>query len=151
MDPIQKVSASQIDLSATSGVERRGFIRECVINIENGLHARPSVMLMKLSSHFFSAENGESAEFRVGDQTVNPAHGILSMLGLVAGKDSVLVAKALGVEAERANAFFDAVAAVVSHPFPEHAIYESDATEKFGFAPGIAEVLRQSIDNKRHL
>ena len=151
MEPVAKPSTSPIDLSTTSGVERAVFSRECEVKMEYGLHARPSVMLIKLSKHFVSVHDGASVEFKVGDYCVNPAQGFLAMLSLVAGTGSVIVASVRGLEPERAREFLDAVQSLVGHPCPEEAIYASDATQQLSLAPAVVEALRRSISDDRRL
>jgi len=119
------------------------------MNIENGLHARPIVMLMKLAKHFVRSEEGERVEFIVNNHAVNPRQGIIAMLGLVGGKGSVLGVTVRCAEAERAQGLLDSVQALVCHACPEDAIHRPDAAEKIGLKPELVDLLRRSIQSLR--
>lgn len=141
------VSRNQVtpNLSISSCSVYEVFSRECPLNIECGLHARPIVMLMKLAKHFVRSEDGERVEFTVNDHAVNPRQGIIAMLGLVGGKGSVLGVTVRCAEAERAKGLLDSVQALVCHTCPEEAIHRPDAAEKIGLKPELVDVLRCSI------
>lgn len=136
-----------IDLSRTSCKTHGTHSRECPMHMERGLHARPCAMLMKLAAHFVRTGDGESVQFTVRDNTVNPANGILGMFGLVGGKGSVLTVTVRGADAQRAEGLLDAVEAVVRHPCPEDAVYTPDAARSLGLCSDVVAVLRHSVRN----
>lgn len=148
MEPVSS-NKPHIDLSACSCGARVVFSRDCVMNMERGLHARPIVILMKLAKHFVRSAEGETVEFRVNQHTVNPERGIIAMLGLVGGLGSVLGVTVRCSEAERAQELLDTVQVLVGHPCPEEAIYQPDAAQKLGIKPELIDVLRRSVNTLR--
>ena len=119
------------------------------MHMERGLHARPCAMLMKLAAHFIRSQDGESVEFTVRGHTVNPARGILGMLGLIGGKGAAITVTVRGAEADRAQGLLDAVEALVRDPCPEDAVYESDAARRLGLRPEVVEALLSSVSKLR--
>jgi phosphocarrier protein HPr len=65
---------------------------------EEGLHARPAGILVKLANNFSS-----EIELAVGDNTAN-AKSIMSIMGLGLTKDTVVTVTAVGSDAETALA-----------------------------------------------
>ena len=63
---------------------------------EEGLHARPAGMLVKLANTFSS-----EIELAIDDETAN-AKSIMSIMGLGLTKDSVVTISAIGSDAELA-------------------------------------------------
>ena len=63
---------------------------------EEGLHARPACMLVKLANTFSS-----EIELAIDDETAN-AKSIMSIMGLGLTKDSVVTISAIGSDAELA-------------------------------------------------
>ncbi|MBC7540233.1 MAG: HPr family phosphocarrier protein [Bacteriovorax sp.] len=65
---------------------------------EEGLHARPAGLLVKLANNFSSV-----IELAVGENTAN-AKSIMSIMGLGLTKDTVVIVTAVGSDAETALA-----------------------------------------------
>jgi phosphotransferase system HPr-like phosphotransfer protein len=148
MKPVS-INTHHVDLSASSCGVHEVFSRECVMNMERGLHARPIVMLMKLAKHFVRSEDGERVEFHVSQHTVNPERGIIAMLGLAGGFGGRLGVTVRCAEAERAQELLNAVQAVVGHACPEDALYQPEAALKLGLKPELVDILRRSVNPLR--
>lgn len=65
---------------------------------EEGLHARPAGLLVKLANNFSSV-----IELAVGENTAN-AKSIMSIMGLGLTKDTLVIVTAVGSDAETALA-----------------------------------------------
>lgn len=148
MEPVAS-KQSGVDLSQASCGVHHVVSRPCPVNMENGLHARPTVMLMKLAAYFTRIGDVKGVEFTVGEHTVNPLRGFLGMLGLAAGKGSILIVTAVCEDPERATGLFNAIEAIMRHPCPEDAIVLSDAAQILGLQPEIVELLGPPVKRLR--
>ena len=84
--------------------------RTVVITNEQGLHARPADLFVKLANRFEAEIEVVKDEQRVDGKS------ILDILTLGAGQGSQLVIEAVGGDAEEA---LDALAALIDHNFAE--------------------------------
>lgn len=119
--------------------------RELTVGVDHGLHARPSRLIVRLTTYFLDIACGERAFITRDGETVR-ADSIMGVLALGAGPGSKLHLE-VRAPAAKALPYLDTLENLLRAKVPEEDILHDDRAARLGITdPQLLEALRSNLN-----